>query len=60
METGNDTIDPIQHVDNVPFGEEGNQTYIKNVLHISIITKNLVSIGQIDEQGMQVRFNDGG
>ena len=33
VETGDDTIHPIQHVGNVPFGEEGNKTYIKNVLH---------------------------
>ena len=57
METGDDTI---QRIDNVPFGEEGNQTYIKNVLHIPTITKNLVSVGQIVEQVMQVCFNDGG
>ena len=31
METRDDTIHPIQHVGNVPFGEEGNQTYIKDV-----------------------------
>ena len=60
MEIGDDTIHPIQHVGNVPFGEEGNQTYIKNVLHVSTITKNMVSVGQIVEHGMQVRFNDGG
>ena len=27
-----------------------------NVLHVSMITKNLVSIGHIIDQGMQVRF----
>ena len=30
--TGDDTIHPIQLVGNVPFYEEGNQTYIKNVV----------------------------
>ena len=60
VETGDDTIHPIQHVGNVPFGKEGNQTYIKNVLHVSTIMENLVSVGRIVEQGMQVRFNDGG
>ena len=60
VKTGDDTIHPIQHVGNVPFGEEGNQTYIKNVLHVPTITKNLVSVGQIVKQGIQDRFNDGG
>ena len=51
---------PIQHIGNVPFGKEGKQTYIKNILHVPTITTNLVSIGQIIEQGMQVRFDQGG
>ena len=60
VETGDDTIHPIQHIVNVPFEEEGNQIYIKNVLHVPTIKKNLISVGQIVKQGMQVRFNDGG
>ena len=46
----------IRHIGNVPFGKEGKQTFIKNVLHVPTITKNLVSIGQIVEQGMQLRL----
>ena len=57
VETGDDTIHPIQHVGNVPFDEEGNHTYIKNVLHVPAITKNLDSVDHIMEQRMQVRFN---
>ena len=60
VETGDDTIHPIQHVGNVSFDEEGNWTYIKNILHVPTIMKNLVSVGQIVEQGMQVHFNHGG
>ena len=60
VETEDDTVPPIQHVSNVPFDEEGNQTYIKNVLHVPTITKNLDSVDHIVDQGMQVRFNDGG
>ena len=30
---------------------------MSNVLHVSSITKNLVSVGQMVEQGLQVRFN---
>ena len=40
-----------------PFGK-GNNNYIKNVLHVPTITKNLVSISQIVEQGIQFRFNN--
>ena len=60
METGDDTINPIQHVENVPFGEDNNQTYIKNVLHVPTRIKNLVSVSQIVEQVMQVQFHEGG
>ena len=60
VETEDDTVHPIQHVGNVPFDEEGNQTHIKNVLHVPSITKNLVSVGQVVEQGMQVRSNNRG
>ncbi len=34
--------------------------YLKNVLHVQTITKNLVSIGQMVEQGLQVTFNPNG
>ena len=57
VETGDDTTHPIRHIGNVPFGEKSKQTYIKNVLHVPTITKNLVSVGQMVEQAMQVRFN---
>ena len=57
VEIGDDTI---QHVGNVPFGKDGEQTYIKNGLHVPTIAKNLVSIAKIVEQGMQFRFNDRG
>ena len=60
IEAGNDTPHPIVHIGNVPFGKEGEQTYIKHVLHVPTITKNLVSVGQIVEQGMHVRFNNEG
>ena len=57
VETGDDTTHPIRHIDNVLFGEEGKKTYIKNVLHVPTITKNLVSVGQMVEQGIQIRFD---
>ena len=42
VETGDDTTHPIRHIGNVPINKEGNQTYIKNVLHVPTITKNLI------------------
>ena len=60
IKTRDDMTHPIQHVENVPFGYDGKQTYLKNVLQVPTITKNLVSLGQIVEQGMQVRFNNEG
>ena len=57
VETGDDATHPIWHVDNVPFGKEVKQTYIKKVLYVPTITKNLVSVGQIVGQGVQVRSN---
>ena len=52
IKTRDDMTHPIQHVENVPFGYDGKQTYLKNVLHVPTITKKLVSVGQIVEQGM--------
>ena len=60
VKTGDDTTHPIQHIGNVPFRNDDEQTYLKNVLHVPTITKNLVLVGQIVEQGMQVRFNNYG
>ena len=60
IETGDDTLHPIRHIGDVPFGKEGKKTCIKNVLDVPTITKNLVSVGQIVDQGMQVRFNNEG
>ena len=34
--------------------------FCDNILHVPSITKNLISVGQIVEQGMQVRFNNDG
>ena len=60
VKTGDDTTHPIRHVENISIGKNGEQTCTKNGLHVPTITKNLISVGQIVEQGMQVRFNQGG
>ena len=52
IDLGDDTTHPIQHIGNIPFSKDGKNNCIKNVLHVPTITKNLVSVGQIVEQGM--------
>jgi hypothetical protein len=45
----------------VPLSMQDGQTkYLKDVLHVPTITKNLVSVGQMVEQGLQVTFNRNG
>ena len=46
----------IEHVGEVPLSHFGQKGKLMNVLHVPTITKNLVSVGQIIDQGMQVRF----
>ena len=60
IEIGDDTTHPIRHISDIPFGNDGKNNCIKNVLHVPTITKNLVSVDQIVEQGMEVRFNKDG
>ncbi|MCO5611555.1 hypothetical protein L7F22_065808 [Adiantum nelumboides] len=61
VETGDDTAHPIAHTGNVPLSlQDGNVKYLVDVLHVPNITKNLVSIGQMVEHGLQVRFNADG
>ena len=47
----------IEHIGDVALNNHDNKGYMKDVLHVPTITKNLVSVGQIVEQGMQVRFH---
>ncbi len=61
MKTGDDTTHPITQIGKVPLSMQDGQTkYLKDVLHVPTITKNLVSIGQMVEQGLQVTFNPNG
>ena len=54
--TGDDTSHPIANVREVPLSHVGQKGKLMNVLHVPTITKNLVSVGQIVYQGMEVRF----
>ena len=54
--TGDDTPHPIANVRVVPLSHVGQRGKLMNVLHVPTITKNLVSVGQIVDQGMEVRF----
>jgi hypothetical protein len=58
VETRDDTTHPITHIGNVPLAmQDGKMKYLSNIFHVPNITKNLVSIGQMIKQGLQVRFN---
>jgi hypothetical protein len=61
MEIGDDTTHPITQISKVPLSMQDGQTkYLKYVLRVPTITKNMVSIGQMVEQGLQVTFNPNG
>ncbi|KAH6555712.1 hypothetical protein KP509_1Z234100 [Ceratopteris richardii] len=61
VETGDDTSHPIEHTRNIALSmEDGKVKHLPDVLHIPNITKNLVSVGQMVDQGLQVRFNADG
>jgi hypothetical protein len=61
VENGDDTTHSITQIGKVPLSMEDGQTkYLKDVLHVPTITKYLVSVGQMVEQGLQVTFNPNG
>ncbi len=53
VETGDDTTHPITQIGKVPLSMQDGQTkYLKDVLHVPTIKKNLVFLGQMVEQGL--------
>ena len=54
--TRDDTPHLIENVGEVPLSHVWQKGKLMIVLHVPTIMKNLVSVGQIVEQGMQVRF----
>jgi len=58
VETGDDITHPIIQIGKVPLSMQDGQTkYLKDVFHVPTITKKLVSVGQMVEQGLQVTLN---
>ena len=61
VETGDDTAHPIVQIGKIPLSmQDGKKKYMSDVFHVPNITKNLVFVGQMVEQGLQVRFNPHG
>ncbi len=61
VETGDDTTYPITQIGKVSLSMQDGQTKsLKDVLHDPTITKNLVFVGQMVGQGLQVTFNPNG
>ena len=55
VQTCDNTTHTIEHVGDIPLWEERGKTkYTLNVMHVP----NLISVGQIVEQGMYVPFNN--
>jgi hypothetical protein len=53
VEPSDDTTHPITLIGKVPLSMQNGQTkYLKDVLHVATITKKLVSIGYMVEQGL--------
>jgi hypothetical protein len=58
VEIGDDTTHPMTQIGKVPLSMQDGQTKnLKDVFYVPTITKNLVSIGQMVEQGLHVTFN---
>ncbi len=53
VETSDDITCPIRQIGKVPLSIQDGQTkYLKDVLYVPTITKTLVSVGQMVEQGL--------
>ncbi|KAH7278109.1 hypothetical protein KP509_38G024900 [Ceratopteris richardii] len=56
VQKGDDTKHSVEKIGNVKTSD-GNMNLLRKVLYVPTITKNLISVGQIVEKGLQVRFN---
>ena len=58
VQTGDDTRHSVELVGQIPLQDTcGTRNKLIDVLHVPTITKNLISIGQMVEKGLQVKFN---
>lgn len=58
VKTSYDRAHPIAHIQKVPLSMQGGKMkYLFDVRHVLDITKNLIFVGQIIEQGLYVHFN---
>jgi hypothetical protein len=58
VETDDDITHPITQIGKVPLSmQDGQMKYFKDVFYVPTITKKLVSINQMVEQGLHVTFN---
>ncbi len=61
VETSDDIAHPITQIGKVPLSmQDGQIKYLKDVLHVPTIIKNLVFVSQMVEQGLHVTFNPNG
>ncbi len=61
VKTSDDIAHPITQIGKVALSMQDGQTkYLKDVLHVPTITKNLISVDQMMEQGLHVTFNPNG
>ena len=61
VQTGDDSKHVIEHIGNVPLQDAyGTRNCLSDVLHVPTITKKLISVGQMVEKGLQVRFTQKG
>ena len=60
VKIGDDTPHPIEYIKDVPLSHVSQKGIMRNVLHVSTIPKNLVSLRKIVDQGMQVQFTHHG
>jgi hypothetical protein len=61
VEIGDDTTHPITQIGKVLLSIQDGQTkYLKDVLYVPTITKNLILVGHMMEQGLKVTFNPNG
>jgi hypothetical protein len=53
VEIGDDTTHPITQIGKVPLSMQDGQTkYLRDVLHVPTIIKNLIFVSQMVEQGL--------